>query len=84
MKSTLIDLPSQRALDSKDPLMLLQGYPRITKTILVQLVGHLKTHFDWIDYFVLVFVCSFVRSLARRFGSFFRSFVHSFVHSLVR
>ena len=33
IKSTLFDLPSRRALDSKDPVMKLQGYPRITKTI---------------------------------------------------
>ena len=39
-KSTLLDLPFQRVLDSKDPLMWQQGYPRMTK---IQLGGHLKT-----------------------------------------
>ena len=34
----LTQVPFERALDSKDPWKKQQGYPRITKTILIQLV----------------------------------------------
>ena len=58
--------------------MLLQGYPRITKTILVQLVECFKTNFDWIDTSLpSSFHPTFVRALVR-------SVIHSSLRSLTR
>ena len=44
MKSTSFDLPFQQALDSKDPLKKQQGYPRITNTLLIHLVGTSRSY----------------------------------------
>ena len=70
--------------------MLLQGYPRITKTILVQLVGCFKTHFDWIDTslpssFHPTFVRALVRSLihSASLRSLTRKSNHSWMHSFI-